>query len=54
MCEKVGYFLVTTNVTVDGIRQTMETLLQRKPGRGGLPEVVAVFRQSPLGVIAPP
>ena len=48
------YFLVTTNVTVDGIRQTMETLLQRRSGRGGLPEVVAVFRQIPLGVIAPP
>ena len=48
------YFQVTTNVTVDGMRQTMETLLQRRTGRGGLPEVVAVFRQIPLGVIAPP
>ena len=48
------YFQVTTTVTVDGITQTMETLLQRRPGNGGSPEVVAVSRQIPNSAITPP
>lgn len=48
------YFLVTTNVTVDGTAQQMETLLQRRSGRDGQPEVVAVFRQIPVGVVTTP
>ena len=48
------FFWVTTNVTVDGTAQKMETLLQRRPGRGGSPDVVAVFRQVPVGAIPPP
>lgn len=48
------FFRVTVNVSVDGTAQRMETLLQRRPGRGGLAEVVAVFRQFPLGAISPP
>ena len=47
------YFLVTTIVTVDGTTQRMETLLERRKGRDGAPEVVAVFRQMPLGDIPP-
>ena len=48
------FFQVTTSVTVDGTTQRMDSLLQRRQGRGGAPEVVAVFRESPLGVIPPP
>lgn len=48
------FFYVTISVTVDGTSQKMETLLQRRPGRGGVLEVVAVFRQIPLGAVAPP
>ena len=48
------YFQVTTTVTVDGITQTMETLLQRRPGNGGSPEVVTVSRQIPNSAISPP
>ena len=48
------FFRVTINVSVDGSAQRMETLLQRRPGRGGVGEVVAVFRQIPLGAISPP
>ena len=48
------FFWVTTNVTVDGTAQRMETLVQRRPGRGGPANVVAVFRQVPVGAIPPP
>lgn len=47
------FFQVTITVTVDGTTQKMETLLQRRPGQDGAPEVVAVLRQVPLGMIAP-
>lgn len=45
------FYTVTTNVILDGTEQRMETLLQRRLGRGGAPEVVAVFRQIPLGPV---
>lgn len=48
------FFRVTVNVSVDGTAQRMETLLHRRPGRGGSADVVAVFRQIPLGAISPP
>jgi general secretion pathway protein K len=48
------FFHVTVGVTIDGTAQRMETLLQRRPGPGGVPEVVAVFRQAPIGAVLPP
>ena len=48
------FFQVTVNVTVDDTSQRMETLLQRRPGRGGVPEVVVVARQIPLEALTPP
>ncbi len=48
------FFRVTINVSVDGTAQRMETLLQRRSGGGGSAEVVAVFRQIPLGAVSPP
>jgi general secretion pathway protein K len=48
------FFHVTVSVTIDDTAQRMETLLQRRIGPGGVPEVVAVFRQVPLSAVTPP
>ena len=48
------FFQVTVSVTVDDTSQRMQTLLQRRQGPGGLPEVIAVFRQMPSQAVTPP
>ena len=47
------YFDVTTSVTIADTSQRMQTLLQRSTARGG-PQVVAIFRQNPLGAVETP
>ena len=48
------YFEVTVNVTIVDTAQSMQSILQRRTGRGGTPEVVAIFRQSPQVAVTPP
>jgi hypothetical protein len=48
------YFEVTVNVTIADTAQSMQSILQRRTGRGGQPEVVTIFRQSPQVAATPP
>ena len=48
------YFEVTVDVTIADTAQSMQSILQRRTGRGGQPEVVAIFRQSPQVAAKPP
>lgn len=48
------FFQVTVNVTVDDTAQHRQTLLHRRSGPGGLPEVVVVSRQTPMQAVVPP
>lgn len=47
------FFRVTVSVTVDDTAQRMQSLLQRRPGPGGVPQVAVVFREIPFQPVTP-
>lgn len=47
-------YLARVSVRIGGSLQVMESLLQRRNGRGGAPEVVVVSRRSRTAAVVPP